>query len=143
MKIFKKIRLWLIKKLNAVPRETKEIAITHYTAPVAEVYEYTTIHPRTKIAETMEYQDYVKKSIATQIGLDLLEKGLIEFEFVENPMEFNKKIYGRVRVARPPSEVTAESAISAFQKAAQNIENMNPDDYTGLQINPTMIETRR
>lgn len=100
MKIFKKIRLWLIKKLNAVPKETKEIGIKHYTVPVVEVYEYTKIsYPYSK---REEYHDCAKNSIATQIGLDLLEQGLIEFEYEENHMELNETIFGRVRVAKPP-----------------------------------------
>lgn len=99
MKIFKKIRLWIIKKLNAIPKEEKICMVARYEVPFVELHAKETIsYP---CVEIEEYQDYVKKSIATQIGLGLLEKGLIEFEYEENLMYYNKTIYGRVRVAIP------------------------------------------
>ena len=98
-RIFRKIRLWLIKKLNAIPKENMNSSVIYvHKVPFIEVQAKETL-PYPNWTEE-EYREHAKKYVAEKIGLELLENKLIEFFCCEDNMTRNLSIVGCVKVAQ-------------------------------------------
>ena len=99
-KLFKKIRLWLIKKLKAIPEENTP-CIRHTTMPIVTLESCETIdHYR---INDEKFIAYCKKSVANKLAEGLIENELIEFTNCDNYEYMERTLRGRLLVAKGES----------------------------------------
>ena len=110
MKALKRLRLWLIRKLKAVPEE--EMIASHLPPPkivrvdmpivTLEMCEDVYYYNRNASYFTYpEDEEMVKRTIANKIFNSVIDNNLIEFAECENPIDMKKTVIGRLRVANP------------------------------------------
>ena len=110
MKAHKRLRLWLIKKLKAVPEEDMiashmpppKVVKVHMPIETLEMCEDVYYYNRNAHYYTYpDDEEMAKRTIATKIFNAVIDNNLIEFAVCENPIDMKKTIRGRLRVANP------------------------------------------